>query len=340
MRRTRIVATLGPSTDDPSVLEALLAAGVDVVRLNAAHSGTSELESRLRAVRAASEKLGRHVGVMVDLPGPKIRVGDIARGTDLVLGSVFTLCAENCVGDANHACISYAGLAEDLKPGDRVLIDDGKVELEVSTVDPARGAVVTRVLVGGPLSSNKGVNVPGVTLGVEAMTDIDRAAIAWACGVDIDFIGQSFVRSAADVDNLRALMNRPIPIVAKIEKHEAVAALDAIIAAADAVMVARGDLGVETSPEQVPVIQRHIIEAARAVGKPVVIATQMLDSMTTASRPTRAEASDVANAIFGRADAVMLSGETAVGDHPVLVVQTMGKISKTAEEAIRGDGGD
>jgi len=340
MRRTRIVATLGPSTDSPDVLEALLAAGVDVVRLNAAHADTSELETTLRAVRAASEKLGRHVGVLLDLPGPKIRVGAVAPGTELVLGSVFTLCAEDCTGDANHACITYSGLAADLQAGDRVLIDDGKVELDVTSVDAVRGAVVCRVLVGGPLSSNKGVNVPGVTLGVDSITDVDRTAVAWACCTDVDFIGQSFVRSATDIENLRALMVRPIPVVAKIEKHEAVAALDSIIAAADAVMVARGDLGVETAPEQVPVIQRRIIEAARAVGKPVVIATQMLDSMTTASRPTRAEASDVANAIFDRADAVMLSGETAVGNHPVLVVQTMGRIAKTAEEAIHGDDRD
>lgn len=340
MRRTRIVATLGPATESPDVLEALLGAGVDVVRLNAAHADTLMLDRTLRAVRAAAAKIGRHVGVLVDLPGPKIRVGSVAPGTELALGSIFTLCADDCVGDAAHACISYSNLAADLSPGDRVLIDDGKVELEVTSTDPACGSVTARVVVGGTLSSNKGVNVPGVTLGVGAITDVDRAAVAWACGTDVDFIGQSFVRSAADIVNLRALMSRPIPVVAKIEKHEAVTALDEVIAEADAVMVARGDLGVETAPEQVPVIQRRIIEAARAVGKPVVIATQMLDSMTTAARPTRAEASDVANAIFARADAVMLSGETAVGDHPVLVVQTMGRIAKTAEEAIRGDGGD
>jgi pyruvate kinase len=212
------------------------------------------------------------------------------------------------------------------------------VELEVERIDGRR--VLTRVVVAGPLLSNKGVNVPGVTLAVDAITDVDRAAVAWACGTDVDFLGQSFVRSVLDVENLRALMTRPMAIVAKIEKHEAVAVLDDIIEAVDAVMVARGDLGVETSPEEVPVIQRRIIAAARAAGKPVVIATQMLDSMTHAPRPTRAEASDVANAIFGRADAVMLSGETAVGDYPVIVVETMARIAKTAEEAIAGSGGD
>lgn len=340
MRRTRIVATLGPSTDAPAVLEALLASGVDVVRLNAAHADTAALELSLRSVRAISEKIGRHIGVLVDLPGPKIRVGDIAPDTELAVGSSFELVADECVGDATHACVSYVGLAADLAPGNRVLIDDGRIELEVVSTDLAVGAVISRVLVGGPLSSHKGLNIPGVTLRVDAITDVDRKALAWACGTDVDFIGQSFVRSAADIENLRALMTRPIPIVAKIEKHEAVAVLDDVIAVADAVMVARGDLGVETAPEQVPVIQRRVLAAARAVGKPAVIATQMLDSMTHSPRPTRAEASDVANAIFNRADAVMLSGETAVGDHPVLVVQTMGRIAKTAEEAIYAHASD
>ena len=334
MRRTRIVATLGPATDPPEVLEGLLAAGVDVVRLNAAHGDTVALEARLRAVRAMAEHLGRHVGVLVDLPGPKIRVGEMASGTVLVAGAEFVLTSEICVGDASHACITYPRLAADLEPNDRVLIDDGSVELEVVEADSSMGRVVTRVILGGPLTSNKGVNVPGVTLGVDAITDVDRTALAWACGTDIDFVGQSFVRSASDIEDLRALMTRPISIVAKIEKHEAVAALDDIVTAADAVMVARGDLGVETAPEQVPVIQRRILDAARAKGKPVVIATQMLESMTHAPRPTRAEASDVANAIFARADAVMLSGETAVGDNPVLVVETMGRVAKVAEEAI------
>jgi pyruvate kinase len=338
MRRTRIIATLGPSTDSPAVLEALLAAGVDVVRLNAAHSGAAELELRRAAVRATAEKLGRNVGVLVDLPGPKIRVGQIAPGTVLIDGATFTLIAEECLGDSSHACVTYADLAADLSPGDHVLIDDGRIELEVTQTDPASLSVFSRVLVGGPLVSNKGVNVPGVTLGVDAITPADREAVVWACESDVDFLGQSFVRSAADIANLRALMTRRIPIVAKIEKHEAVAALDEIFEVADAVMVARGDLGVETAPEQVPVIARRIIDIARATGKPVVIATQMLDSMTHAPRPTRAEASDVANAIFARADAVMLSGETAVGDHPVLVVETMARIAKTAEESIEGDG--
>ncbi|NTU72259.1 MAG: pyruvate kinase [Coriobacteriia bacterium] len=334
MRRTRIVATLGPSTDDPQVLDGLIAAGVDVVRLNAAHGTVAHMDTRLGAVRAAAARCGRQLGVLVDLAGPKIRVGDMAPGTELVSGARFTIASDRCTGDASRACITYTGLAADLSVGDRILLDDGRIELEVTATDTAAALVETVVLAGGVLASNKGVNVPGVTLAVDPITAEDRAVIAWACEADVDFIGQSFVRSADDVHALRSMMARRIPIVAKIEKHEAVAQVEAIVEAADAVMVARGDLGVETAPEQVPVIQRKTITAARRGGKPVVIATQMLESMTHDPAPTRAEASDVANAIFSRADAVMLSGETAVGAHPVLVVETMSRIASTAEEAV------
>ena len=254
-------------------------------------------------------------------------------GTVLTAGQPFTLCSATCLGDALHACVTYEGLADDLSPGDLVLINDGAIELVVS--DTSDGEVHTRIHTGGVLGSHKGVNVPGVTLGVDAITGYDREVLTWAMGADVDYIGQSFVRSASDVDALRSLMiERTLPIVAKIEKHEAVAHIDSIIRAADAVMVARGDLGVETSAEEVPVIQLRVIAAARAVGKPVVIATQMLESMTHSPRPTRAEASDVANAIFGRVDAVMLSGETAVGEYPVTVVETMARIATTAEQAL------
>ena len=335
MRRTKIIATVGPATDDPEVLASVLAAGVDVVRLNAAHSGPEALATRLAAVRAAEERIGRHVGVLVDLPGPKIRVGDVREGTLLVAGQAFTLAGEVCLGDEHRACVTYAGLAADVGAGDRLLLDDGRIELVVTGVEG--GEVSTRVELGGPLLSNKGVNAPGVTLGVDSITVYDREIIAWTQTVDIDFVGLSFVRSAADVEELRELMTeRPITIVAKIEKHEAVADLAAIVAASDALMVARGDLGVETSPEAVPVIQRRIIAAARAAGKPVVVATQMLDSMTTSPRPTRAEASDVANAIFDRADAVMLSGETAAGQYPLEAVQTMARIATAAEDVVLG----
>ena len=332
MRRTKIVATLGPSTADAASIAAILAAGAEVVRLNAAHSGIAELECLLCEVRSAEKQVGHPIGVLVDLPGPKLRVGEVSLRTVLVAGEPFMLASEQCVGDVTHACVNYAGFAHDLTAGDRILVDDGSIELVVTGITGEE--VMTRVEVGGPLSSNKGVNVPAVTLGVDSITAYDREVLAWAIDADVDFIGQSFVRSDSDVDALRSLMtDKRLPIVAKIEKHEAVAHIESIIETADAVMVARGDLAVETSPEAVPVIQRRIIAAARTAGKPVVIATQMLDSMTHASRPTRAEASDVANAIFARVDAVMLSGETAVGEHPALVVETMARIALTAEQA-------
>lgn len=335
MRRTKIIATVGPASSAPAVLDALLAAGADVVRLNAAHSGPDELAETLAAVRAAEKRAGAHLGVLVDLPGPKLRVGDVVDGTTLVAGQPFTLSGEDCVGDASHACVTYDGLASDLTAGDHVLLDDGRIELVVTDVVP--GEVHTTVATGGPLLAHKGVNVPGVTLAVDAITDYDRQVVAWAQDADVDFVGQSFVRSGADVEALRALMTRRgIAIVAKIEKHEAVRDLEAIVSAADAVMVARGDLGVETSPETVPVVQRKIVSVARRAGKPVVVATQMLESMTAAPRPTRAEASDVANAIFGRVDACMLSAETAVGAFPVEAVETMARIAATAEDAVSG----
>jgi len=345
MRRTKIVATLGPATDPPEILAGIISAGVDVVRLNAAHSDTAELAERLLAVRAAAAAVGREIGVLVDLPGPKIRIGDVTGGSMLAAGSEYRLLAHDCMGDSAQACVSYAGLAGDVHRGDRILIDDGRIELVVEETAP--GEVRTRVVTGGPLSAHKGVNVPGVTLSVQVITPHDRAMLEWAMGADVDWIGQSFVRSSDDIVALRdCMIVRQIPIIAKIEKHEAAGDIEAIVSTADAVMVARGDLGVETSPEQVPVLQRKIVAAARAVGKPVVIATEMLDSMRTRPRPTRAEASDVANAIFNRADAVMLSGETAVGEYPVESVATMARIALTAEEAWppprppRGSSGD
>jgi pyruvate kinase len=332
MRRTKIVATLGPATDAEGMIERIISAGVDVVRLNAAHSGPEALAVRLKEVREAARKAGREIGVLVDLPGPKLRVGEVEAGTSLESGQEFTLMSNDCVGDTHHACVTYQELADDLTAGDRILIDDGRIELQVTDTHP--GEVLTEVRVGGVLSSNKGVNVPGVTLSIDAITDYDREVLKWALTADVDWVGQSFVRSADDVEALRSLMgSRKLPIIAKIEKHEATSDIDAIVEAADAVMVARGDLGVETSPEQVPVLQRLIVAAARAAGKPVVVATEMLDSMRTRPRPTRAEASDVANAIFNRADAVMLSGETAVGEYPVESVETMARIAVTAEQA-------
>ncbi len=332
MRRTKIVAMMGPASADSAVLDGLMAAGVDVVRLNAAHAGPSELEVVLRGARDAAERAGREIGVLVDLPGPKIRVGEVQDDVVLEQSSTFRLLTEPCVGDSHHACVTYKGLAADVHEGDRVLLDDGRLELVVTAAHD--GEVTTRVVIGGPLASNKGVNFPGVTLSVDSVTPYDLTVLEWAMDSDIDWIGQSFVRSAADVFALReAMTRRRIPILAKIEKHEATTEIDQIVSAADAVMVARGDLAVETAPERVPVLQRAIVAAARAAGKPVVIATEMLDSMRERPRPSRAEASDVAGAIFIRADAVMLSGETAVGKYPVESAETMARIALAAEEA-------
>lgn len=331
MRRTKLIATLGPATDAPGVLDALIAGGLNVARLNSSHSDRTALSRQLAEVRSAAGRAGRHVGVMLDLGGAKVRLGEVATGTMLEAGQPFELRAAPGVGDAAGASVSYPQLAEDVSEGDRILIDDGRIELRVSGVTP--GVVRTAVAVGGPLGSRKGLNLPGVRLGVDGITPRDLELLTWALDVGVDLIAQSFVRSADDVVRLRSAMgDRAIPIVAKIEKHEAMEALDAIVGAADAVMVARGDLGVELPLESVPAAQRRIVAAARTAGKPVVVATQMLESMTTAPRPTRAEASDVANAIFDSVDAVMLSGETAVGADPARALATMDRIVRAAEE--------
>ncbi|MBN2847274.1 MAG: pyruvate kinase [Coriobacteriia bacterium] len=332
MRRTKIIATLGPATDGPETLAALVEAGVDVVRLNTAHASRETLGRQLTGVREAAGRARRHVGVMLDLGGAKIRLGVVAPGTTLQEGAIFDLRADDALGDATGAAISHRALADDVAVGDRILIDDGRIELVVAGVSGT--TVRTTVQVGGPLSSRKGVNVPDVTLSVEGFTEQDRENLVWGLDSGVDLIAQSFVRCAADVERLRAAMgDRQVPVIAKIEKHEALGDLSGIVAAADMVMVARGDLGVETSPEEVPVAQRRIVAECRATGTPVIVATQMLESMTTAASPTRAEASDVANAIFDGVDAVMLSGETAVGTRPVHVLATMDRIVRAAEAA-------
>lgn len=333
MRRTKIVATIGPATESAEMLDALVESGIDVARLNSSHSSVADLALRCEAVRQAANRAGRHVAVMLDLGGPKLRLGDIAEGTELVAGARFTLSATECRGDATRACVSHACILTDAKPGDRVLLDDGRIELLVLE---SNGELVTEVVVGGPISSHKGVNVPGVRLSVDVITDGDREALAWGLGSCVDFVAQSFVRDAADVRELRALMGESkVALVAKIEKREACEHLAEIISAADAVMVARGDLGVETSVEEVPALQRRTVRLARDAGKPVIVATEMLDSMRERPRPTRAEASDVATAIFQRADAVMLSAETAIGRYPLEAVRTMARIAERSEAELQ-----
>jgi len=332
MRRTKIVATIGPASDAPDVLGGLVAAGIDFARLNSSHGTPEDLARRLAAVRAAADAAGRFVGVLLDLPGPKLRLGEVADGALLVAGAEFRIAPGDFIGDATRSSVTYEGLAADVRAGDRIMIDDGAIELMVLATDG--NEVVTRVVNGAPLRPHKGVNVPGVRLGLDGVTPHDLEVLAWGLDAGVDMVAQSFVREAADVARLRAAMGpRAVPIVAKIEKYEALEDLDGIIAAADAVMVARGDLAVETSPEAVPPAQRRIIDACRAVGKPVIVATQMLESMTASPRPTRAEASDVATAVFEGADAVMLSEETAVGSYPVEAVETMDRVCRSAEEA-------
>jgi pyruvate kinase len=327
------VCTLGPASSAPERLAELVAAGMDVARLNMSHGDYSDHEKNLNAVRAASEQAGRPIGVFADLQGPKIRLGRFANGKEtLTYGASFTITVDDVPGDVNRCSTTYKGLPGDVKPGDLILIDDGRIGLEATAVTDTD--VTTKVVVGGPVSNNKGINLPGVAVSVPAMSEKDTEDLRWALRHGVDMVALSFVRSAKDIDLVHQVMDeegRRVPVIAKIEKPQAVENLDEIIDSFDAFMVARGDLGVELPLEEVPLVQKRICTAARRWAKPVIVATQMLDSMISAPRPTRAEASDVANAILDGADAVMLSGETSVGDYPVLTVETMARIVDNTE---------
>jgi pyruvate kinase len=336
MRRAKIVATLGPACAEPAVLEKLLELGVDVARFNFSHGRQEDHAQALDRVRAASRHLGKAVAVLQDLQGPKIRTGPLKAGkagVELEPGSELVITTEDeLAGDAQLVSTTYPHLAEDVRPGDRLLVDDGLIELRVLSTDGKR--VRSEVVEGGVLGEHKGINLPGVALRTDALSEKDKADLAFGIAHGVDFVALSFVRSAKDVALCRSEMERIgriVPVIAKIEKPEALDAIDAIIAAADGLMVARGDLGVEIEPERVPLIQKELCRRANAAGKPVIIATQMLNSMIEHPRPTRAEATDVANAIWDGADAVMLSGETASGKHPVLAVQMMDRIVREAE---------
>ncbi len=340
MRRAKIVATLGPATAGAGSLEKLFEQGLDVARLNFSHGRQEEHAQVLDRVRAASRHLGRAVAVLQDLQGPKIRTGPLKAGkagVTLRPGAELVITTEGeVVGDEKLVSTTYPHLAEDVRPGDRLLIDDGLIELRVLSTDGVRTRA--EVVEGGVLGEHKGINLPGVTLRAEALSEKDRADLAFGLAHGVDYVALSFVRHAEDVALCRAEMERAgrvVPIVAKIEKPEALDRIDAIIAAADGVMVARGDLGVEILPERVPTLQKEICRKANAAGKPVIIATQMLNSMIEHPRPTRAEASDVANAIWDGADAVMLSGETASGRFPLPALQMMDRIVREAEAAVR-----
>lgn len=331
--KTKIVATIGPASDAPEMLERLMRAGLDVARLNFSHGNFSGHADRIARIRAAAKTTGCQVTIMADLPGPKMRVGEIAPGpVQLVAGNPFTLTSEDIVGDARRVSMSFEPLPRVVKKGDCLFLNDGLIQV---LVDRVKGMEVhCTVAVGGELSSRKGLNLPGIDLGIRAFTDHDRACLEFALEQGVDALSQSFVETAADVEEVRAaataLGKHPF-IIAKIERSDAIPNLDEILAASDGIMVARGDLGVEVPIEGIAVIQKMIIEKANQAGKPVITATQMLESMTVSRLPTRAEATDVANAILDGTDCIMLSGESAMGNYPEEAVMMLSKIATSAE---------
>ncbi len=334
MRRAKIICTLGPATESEEQIRALVSAGMDIARLNLSHGAHAEHELRYRRVRAASDAVGRAVGVLVDLQGPKIRLGRFAEGpAELVVGAPFTITTRDVPGDASCVSTTYAGLPRDCEPGDAILIDDGRIGLQVLSVTGTD--IHTVVVDGGTVSNSKGLNLPGVAVGVPALSEKDIEDLRWALHLRADIIALSFVRDAKDAELVRAIMDEEgvhLPVIAKLEKPQAVENLEEIIGAFDGVMVARGDLGVELPLEDVPLVQKRAIQLTRIKAKPVIVATQMLDSMIENPRPTRAEASDVANAVLDGADALMLSGETSVGRHALTTVRTMARIIEAVEE--------
>ncbi len=334
MRRAKIVCTLGPAVDTQEKVAALVEAGMDVARLNMSHGDHSEHQRRYDMVRKAGDDAGRAVAVLADLQGPKIRTARFASGPiKLWVGDRFVITTRDVPGDQHEVGTTHHGLADDVQPGDDLLIDDGKIQLravEVTDTD-----VITEVVIGGPVSNNKGINLPGAAVSVPALSDKDADDLRWALRAGADLIALSFVRSADDLTDVHAIMDEVgirRPVIAKVEKPQAVDNLQEIVKAFDAIMVARGDLGVELSLEQVPLVQKRAVEMARRNAKPVIVATQVLESMITNARPTRAEASDCANAVLDGADAIMLSGETSVGEWPIKAVETMATIIENIEE--------
>jgi len=334
MRRAKIVCTLGPAVESPEKVKELIAAGMNMARLNLSHGSYEEHQGRLDRVRSAAKEAGKAVAVLVDLQGPKIRLGRFENGPhELARGDVFTITTDEIAGTKERVGTTYKGLPGDCKAGDRILIDDGRVTVEVLEVKG--NDVITKCIQPGFVSNNKGINLPGVAVSVPAMSEKDEDDLRWGLRAGADFIALSFVRNAADVKVVHAIMDEVrirVPVIAKIEKPQAVENLEEIIAAFDGIMVARGDLGVELPIEDVPMVQKRCVELSRDAAKPVIVATQMLDSMMSNSSPTRAEATDCANAVLDGADALMLSGETAVGEFAIQAVQTMARIIERTEE--------
>src|SRR5690349_11769788 len=332
-RRAKIVCTMGPATASPERMLGLVEAGMDVARLNFSHGSHEDHQQVYEMVRAAAKQTGRAVAVLADLQGPKIRLGRFANGPHVwSTGDVVTITSDDILGTPDRVSCTYKKLPNEVKVGDRLLIDDGKVAVEVSAVEG--NDIRCLVTEGGPVSNNKGVSLPNVAVSVPAMSEKDEQDLRFALSLGVDLIALSFVRSPDDIKLVHQIMaeeGKTLPVIAKVEKPEAVTHLEAIVLAFDGVMVARGDLGVELPLDEVPLVQKRAVQLCRENAKPVIVATQMLDSMIENSRPTRAEASDVANAVLDGADAVMLSGETSVGKYPVLTVSTMAKIVTTTE---------
>ena len=336
MRRAKIVCTLGPATDSFEQIKSMIEAGMNVARINMSHGSHAEHEGRYHRVRKAAEETGRSVGILADLQGPKIRLETFEEGpVELERGDSFTITTESVPGDRHICGTTYKGLPGDVSKGERILINDGAVSLEVTAVD---GPLVhTIVIEGGLISDHKGINLPGVAVNVPALSEKDVEDLRFALRLGCDLVALSFVRNGADVRDVHRVMaeeGRRVPVIAKVEKPQAVENMAEVVKAFDAVMVARGDLAVEYPLEKVPVVQKRLVEMCRRDAKPVIVATQMMESMINASRPTRAEASDVANAILDGADAVMLSAESSVGKYPVDTVKTMGRIIEAAEEEL------
>ena len=337
MRKTKIICTMGPSTEKGDTLKKLIEAGMNVARMNFSHGDFDEHGGRLKSLRKYSKELGLPVAALLDTKGPEIRLGDFEAGrVELKEGQEFTLTARDILGTEKEVSITYKQLPKDVKPGSSILLDDGLIGLEVKEV--SGDDIVCTVMNGGPVSNHKGVNVPGTDLSMDYLSEKDKADLIWGAENDVDFIAASFVREAADViairDLLKAHGGEKIQIIAKIENEQGVRNIDGILEAADGIMVARGDMGVEIPCEEVPVVQKNLIKKANQAGKIVVTATQMLDSMIMNPRPTRAEATDVANAIYDGTVAIMLSGETAAGAYPVEALKTMVKIAERTEKDI------
>ncbi|TVP68670.1 MAG: pyruvate kinase [Leptolyngbya sp. LCM1.Bin17] len=336
LRRTKIVATIGPATQHADVLRSLIEAGATTLRLNFSHGSHDDHQRSIRLIRQLSFELNQPVGILQDLQGPKIRLGKFEQGSvQLTKGDAFVLTSELIMGNQQRAAVTYDQLAQEVPAGATILLDDGRVEMQVESVNPEAQELHCRVVVGGTLSNNKGVNFPGVYLSIKALTDKDREDLMFGLNQGVDWVALSFVRNPQDVLEIKEIIaaaGKHVPVIVKIEKHEAIEQMEAILSLSDGVMVARGDLGVELPAEDVPILQKRLIATANSLGIPVITATQMLDSMAGNPRPTRAEVSDVANAILDGTDAVMLSNETAVGQYPVEAVATMARIATRTEQ--------